>query len=300
MLPSRHDLWAVLMQAFLCRTETLPMEITELDYRAWGRMAFEAALHYLPKIVIALLLLWIGMWAIRVFGRGIQRGMSKREVEPTLQRFIGSMFSVGLKILLIITVIQMMGVQTTSFVAIIGAAGLAIGLALQGTLANFAGGVLVLLFKPYKVGDLIEAQGVLGNVKEIQIFTTVLLTPDNKTVIVPNGAAANGIITNYTAEGRIRVDCVLAIARNTDVARAREVLLPVLLADPKVLRDPPPSVTMSRQLPEGVELAVRPHCHPDHYWDVYFGTLERGSLALGKAGIEAPTNEHRVYLQKES
>ena len=159
--------------------------------------------------------------------------------------------------------------------------------------------MLVLLFKPYKVGDLIEAQGVVGNVKEIQIFTTVLITPDNKTVIVPNGAAANGIITNYTSDGKIRVDCVLAIARNTDVARAREVLIQVMLADPKVLRDPAPSVTMNKQLSEGVELAVRPFCAPEHYWDVYFGTLENGGAALHGADLKPPTSEHKVFIQKD-
>ena len=265
----------------------------------WMDQGIDQLVAYLPKVLLALLVLWVGMRLIKVFSRAVEKGMAGRQVEPTLRRFVGSLVSIGLKILLLVTAIQMMGVQTTSFVAIIGAAGLAIGLALQGTLANFAGGVLVLLFKPYKVGDLIEAQGVVGNVKEIQIFTTVLITPDNKTVIVPNGAAANGIITNYTADGKIRVDCVLAIARNTDVAKARAVLMQVMLADPKVLRDPAPSVAMSKQLGEGVELAVRPYADPAHYWDVYFGTLELGGQALLDAGIQAPTSEHKVYLQKE-
>lgn len=276
------------------------MDLNTHKYQQWIDRGLDQLVAYLPSLLLALLVLWVGMRLIKLFTRAVEKGMAGREVEPTLRRFVGSLLSVGLKILLFVTAIQMMGVQTTSFVAIIGAAGLAIGLALQGTLANFAGGVLVLLFKPYKVGDLIEAQGVVGNVKEIQIFTTVLLTPDSKTVIIPNGAAANGIITNFTAEGRIRVDCVLAIERNTDVAKAREVLLRVMLADPKVLRDPAPSVTMNKQLTEGVELAVRPYADPAHYWDVYFGTLEHGGQALLEAGIKAPTSEHKIFLQKES
>lgn len=274
--------------------------VTSVDkVQVWLDRAVDTVIAYLPRLGMALLVLWVGMRIIKLVGRGLDRGLQNRELEPTLRRFIGSLVSIGLRILLFVTAIQMMGVETTSFVAIIGAAGLAVGLALQGTLANFAGGVLVLLFKPFKVGDLVEMQGVTGTVKEIQIFTTVLLTPDNKTVIVPNGAAANGIITNYTAEGRIRVDCVLAIERNTDVGRAREILMGVMLANDKVLRDPAPSVTMNRQLTEGVELAVRPYCDPSHYWDVYFGTLEHGGAALLNAGIRTPTSEHKVFLHQQ-
>ncbi len=275
------------------------MDFATVNYERWMHMAVDAAVAYLPKVLFALVVLWVGMRLIKLFGRAVERGLETKSVEPTLRRFVGSMVSIGLKILLFVTAIQMMGVQTTSFVAIIGAAGLAIGLALQGTLANFAGGVLVLLFKPYKVGDLIETQGVVGHVKEIQIFTTVLITPENKTVIVPNGASANGIITNFTAEGRIRVDCVLAIARNSEVDKAREVLVHMMLADPKVLRDPAPSVNMNKQLTEGVELAVRPYCKPEHFWDVYFRTLELGGSALLEAGIVPPTNEHKVFIQKD-
>lgn len=276
------------------------METSVDKAQVWFDHALDAVVGYLPRLALALLVLWVGMRIIKLVGRALDRGLTHRELEPTLRRFIGSLVSIGLRILLFVTAIQMMGVETTSFVAIIGAAGLAVGLALQGTLANFAGGVLVLLFKPFKVGDLVEMQGVTGTVKEIQIFTTVLLTPDSKTVIVPNGAAANGIITNYTAEGRIRVDCVLAIERNTDVAKAREVLMHVMLANEKVMRDPAPSVTLNKQLTEGVELAVRPYCDPAHYWEVYFSTLEHGGAALLNAGIRTPTSEHKVYIQNQN
>lgn len=270
---------------------------TQADkFTIWADHAIDSMIGYLPHLALALVVLWVGMRVIKLIGRGLERGLTNREFEPTLIRFIGSLVSIGLRVLLFVTAIQMMGVETTSFVAIIGAAGLAVGLALQGTLANFAGGVLVLLFKPYKVGDLIETQGMTGSVKEIQIFTTVIVTNDNKTVIIPNGAAANGIITNYTAEGRIRVDLVIPIAQDTDVRKAREVLVAMMGRDPFVLRDPAPSVTVNKFLEDGMELAVRPWCDPSHYWDVYFNTLEEGKRALEDAGIRTPTPERNVHL----
>ena len=265
-------------------------------FSIWADHALDSLVGYLPHLALALAVLWVGMRVIKLIGRGLERGLAGRHLEPTLIRFIGSLVSIGLRILLFVTAIQMMGVETTSFVAIIGAAGLAVGLALQGTLANFAGGVLVLLFKPYKVGDLIEMQSILGTVKEIQIFTTVLLTQDNKTVIIPNGAAANGIITNYTAEGRIRVDLVIPIAQDADVRKAREALMAVMHRDKFVLHDPAPSVTLNKYLGDGVELAVRPWCDPTHYWEVYFGTLEEGKRALEEARIGTPTAERNVHL----
>ena len=209
---------------------------------------------------------------------------------------MGSLIGWGLKALLFVSVIQMLGVATTSFVAVLGAAGLAVGLALQGTLANFAGGVLILLFKPYKVGDLIEAQGEFGSVKEIQIFTTVLLTPENKTAIVPNGAMANGNIINYSREGRIRVDLTVGISYDSDIRKAREVLLKVMADQPNVMKDPAPLVAVSNLNDSSVDLAVRPHCAPEHYWDVYFTTLEEGKLALDAAAITIPFPQRDVHI----
>jgi small conductance mechanosensitive channel len=214
--------------------------------------------------------------------------LERRGVEPTLKRFLHSLVTISLKILLFITAIQMMGVATTSFVAIIGAAGLAVGLALQGTLANFAGGTLILLFRPYKLGDLIEAQGVLGTVKEIQIFTTVLLTPENKTAIIPNGAMANGNIVNYSADGKMRVDLTFGVSYGEPLDKVRQVLEEVMRGDSHVLKEPAPSVTVAKLNLEGIELAVRPWCDPKDYWTVHFGILEKGILALGSAGIKGP------------
>lgn len=269
-------------------------EVSAEQLGSLGEKATELAWSFGPKLIVALLVLWIGSILVRGLARLLGGVLDRKGVEPTLKRFLHSLLVVALRILLFITVIQMLGVQTTSFVAIIGAAGLAIGLALQGTLANFAGGTLVLLFKPYKLGDLIEAQGVIGTVKEIQIFTTVLLTPENKTAIIPNGPMANGNIINYSADGRMRVDLTICIGSNEPVSRAREVLLATMAADAKVLLDPAPMVMVQKLTIDGVELAVRPWCAPEHYWDVHFNTLEAGREALANAGIKGPQKEMRV------
>jgi small conductance mechanosensitive channel len=260
----------------------------------WGRKASDLLMEYAPKVVMALIILWIGSMLIRMAARLLGTVLDRKGVEPTLKRFLDSLVTIALRVLLFITVIQMMGIETTSFVAIIGAAGLAVGLALQGTLANFAGGTLILLFKPYKVGDLIEAQGVTGHVKEIQIFTTVLLTPENKTAIIPNGPMANGNIVNYSAEGHMRVDLTFGVSGDTPIAKARETLIAAMRANPMVLQDPAPSVTVNKLTLEGVELAVRPWCKPEHYWDVYFGTYEQGREALAIAGVKGPHKEVAV------
>lgn len=254
----------------------------------WGQLAMGALLAYGPKVLMALVVLWVGTLMIRMVARLLNGVLDRRGVEPTLKRFLHSLITISLRVLLFLTVIQMMGVATTSFVAIVGAAGLAVGLALQGTLANFAGGTLILLFKPYKLGDLIEAQGVLGNVKEIQIFTTVLLTPENKTAIIPNGAMANGNIINYSADGRMRVDLTMGVAYGEQLDKVRNVLEGVMKNDPRVLAEPAPSVTVNKLNLEGIELAVRPWCDPKDYWTVYFGILEQGIVALQAAGISGP------------
>ena len=162
---------------------------------------YDVIVNHGPRVLLVVVLLFFGLWVIKRIESGVRKLMTKRNLDPSLIPFLGTMLDIVLKILLIVTLAGMLGFETTSFIAILGAAGLAVGLALQGTLANFAGGVLILVFKPFRVGDLIEAQGEKGNVKEIQIFVTIINTPENKTVIIPNGAISNGNITNYTVEG---------------------------------------------------------------------------------------------------
>jgi small conductance mechanosensitive channel len=269
------------------------METAAID--RYTDMAIDMAVKYAPKVLLALLVLWIGGMLIKWSLRIMDRSLEKRGTDVSLRGFLRSLVSALLRVLLIVSVIQMLGVATTSFVAIIGAAGLAVGLALQGTLANFAGGVLLLLFKPYKVGDLIQAQGELGVVKDIQIFVTILLSPQNKTIIVPNGAMANGNITNFTSEGLIRVDLSCGIGYGEDIKKAREVLLDVMNNDEYVLADPAPSVAVSNLGDSSVDLALRPWCKPEHYWNVYSGTLEKGKEALDRAGIEIPFPQRVVH-----
>jgi small conductance mechanosensitive channel len=267
------------------------------DAQIWMDKGIEFATEYGPKIIGAIIIYIIGSWIIKKLVGGLRRVMAKSKYEESLQRFLLNLVSWALKIFLIIAVIGKLGVETTSFAAILAAAGLAIGMALQGSLANFAGGVLIMIFKPYKIGDLIEAQDVIGVVKEIEIFTTKLVSPDNKLVIVPNGAMGNGNITNYTAEGKIRVDTVVGVAYEEDIKQVKDVLLKVLTDNPQVLKDPAPSVNVLELADSSVNFAVRPFCKPEDYWDVYFATYEGCKNALDKAGIEIPY-PHEVEVQK--
>lgn len=260
--------------------------------------AYELILTYGPKIVLAILVLVIGIWIINRFTRIVRRMMETRNVNISLVGFASSLTNIGLKALLLISVAGMIGIQTTSFIAILGAAGLAIGLALQGTLANFAGGVMILIFKPYKVGDLIQAQGHLGVVKEIHIFVTVLLSPEKKTIIIPNGAISNGDVTNFTTEGIIRVDMTFGISYESNIKKAKEVLMKILESHPKVLKDPAPFIGVSELADSSVNLAVRPHTKPEDYWTVYFDVYENGKEALDKAGITIPFPQMDVHLNK--
>ena len=269
------------------------MESTQV----WIDKGIEFAMEFGPKIIGAILIYIIGSWVIKKLIGVVNKGMTKQEYDESLKRFLLNLAKWALTIFLIITVISTLGVETTSFAAVIAAAGLAIGLALQGSLSNFAGGVLLIIFKPYKIGDLIEAQGVLGNVKEIEIFTTKLITPENKLAIVPNGAMANGNIVNYTAEGKIRVDTTVGVAYDSDLQKTKDVLLAMLKSNPLVLQDPAPSVNVSELADSSVNLAVRPFCKPEDFWDVYFATIEGTKKALDGAGIEIPY-PHEVQINK--
>ncbi|MDC6406033.1 MULTISPECIES: mechanosensitive ion channel family protein [Maribacter] len=264
-------------------------------------LSMEAIMGYVETygvpLLKAILIYIVGAWVIKKIIKAVRKMFAKGTYDESLQKFLVNLISWALKIFLIITVISTLGVETTSLAAVIAAAGLAVGLALQGSLSNFAGGVLIMIFKPYKIGDLIEAQGVLGSVKEIEIFTTKLITPQNKLAIVPNGALANGNIINYTAEGTMRVDTVVGVDYGSNIKKTKEVLLEMLKANPKVLEDPAPSVNVEELADSSVNLAVRPYCKPEDYWDVYFATIEGTKEALDKAGIEIPY-PHEVQINK--
>lgn len=257
---------------------------------------YDLALELAPKLALAIITLLVGLWIIKGLTKVLKVSMERSKVDPTLIPFMGSLVSWMLKVLLFISVASMIGIATTSFVAVLGAAGLAVGLALQGSLANFAGGVLIMIFKPYKVGDLIESQGHLGVVKEVQIFNTILLSPQSKQIIIPNGAVSNGSIVNYTVEGLIRVDLTVGVSYDADIDQAKSVLMEVLNNHDKVLKDPAPFVGVSEMADSSVNFAVRPHCRPEHYWDVYFEVNEAMKKALDKNSIAIPFPQRDVHL----
>ncbi len=261
---------------------------TQIDLKAIG-------LEYGIPLIKAILVLIIGLFIVKLITKGLKKSLHKRDMDPSLQSFLGSMVSTLLKVLVIISALGMLGVEMTSFIAILGAAGLAIGLALSGTLQNFAGGVMLLLFKPFKVGDLIQAQGHTGKVSDIMIFVTTLLSNDNKTIILPNGPLANGDIVNYTTATHRRVDLVIGIAYGEKIKDAKEVLMSVLKNHPKVLQDPAPFVGVLELADSSVNLAVRPFCDNKDYWEVYFDIYEQGKEALDAAGIEIPFPQIDVH-----
>ncbi len=262
--------------------------------------AVELVMSYGPKLVLAIVVLVVGLWLIRILTRFIGRVMDKYEYDPSLQKFLVRLVSIGLKVMLFISVISMLGVQTTSFVALIGAAGLAVGFALQGSLANFAGGVMILMFKPYKIGDVIETQGFTGKVEEIRIFNTIMKTFDNKIIIVPNGAVSSGSITNYTAEPTRRVDLTFGIGYDDDIRKAKSILRKIVEEDERVLEEPAPMIVVSEHGDSSVNLFVRPWCKTEDYWSIYFDMHEKVKLAFDQAGINIPYPQHDVHLFRES
>nr|WP_261389457.1 mechanosensitive ion channel domain-containing protein [Ferrimonas balearica] len=255
----------------------------------------DMTLSYGPKLMLAIIVLLMGLWFIRGLVKVVDKSMDKANVDITLQRFLLSIISVGLKFVLVVIFASMIGVETASLVAMLGAAGLAIGLALQGSLANFAGGVLILLFKPFKFGDVIEAQGFLGRVHEIQIFNTILLTMDNQKVVIPNGLLSNGCVKNLFSEPTRRVDLTFGISYDDDIAIAKEVLAKVIGEDSRILKDPEPEIYVSAHADSSVNLLVRPWVNSDDYWPVYFDLIERVKIAFDHNNITIPFPQRDVH-----
>jgi small conductance mechanosensitive channel len=255
-------------------------------------------IEYTPKILMAFAVLIIGLLIIKVFINTTKKVLSKREVDITLQKFLLNLLNWVLKILLFITVVAKLGIETTSFAAILASAGLAIGLALQGSLANFAGGILIIIFKPIKIGDFIEAQGVSGSVKEIEIFTTKLNTTDNKEIIIPNGALSNGNIVNYSTEATRRVDFTFGVGYDSNVKITKEVISRVIHSHPLVLKEPAPAVNLSELADSSINFFTRGWVKKEDYWTVKFDVLEQTKEALDAAGIDIPY-PHSVQINKE-
>lgn len=269
-----------------------------MDIEKWTEKAIELGTEYGLRIIAAIIIWVVGSWIIKSLMKGTKKLMQKREFDESLQKFLLNFLGWVLKILLILAILAKLGVETTSFAAILAAAGLAVGMALQGSLGNFAGGVLIMIFKPFKIGDLIEAQGQIGVVKEIEIFTTKLTGLSNKEIIIPNGALSNGNIINYSTEGTRRVDLVFGVSYDSNIKQTKEVIMNVLTSHPLILEEPAPAVTVLELADSSVNFATRPWCKTDDYWKVYFDVTEQVKEALDAAGIEIPY-PHQVEIQKK-
>jgi small conductance mechanosensitive channel len=254
--------------------------------------------EYAPTFILALVTLVGGLYLVNVFVRFIKRVMTKREVDASLIPFMASILNALLKVMLIISVASMVGIETTSFIAVLGAAGLAIGLALQGSLANFAGGVLILVLRPYKVGDVIEAQGVIAMVTEIQIFHTILKTFDNKIIIIPNGPLGNSTIINYSAEPTRLVEWVFGIGYEDDIDKAKEIIQKTIFTDDRILNKENPFINLSELADSSVNFKVRAEVEQDNYWSVFFEMTENVKKAFDKEGITIPFPQRDVHLHQ--
>ncbi|WP_353959187.1 mechanosensitive ion channel family protein [Lutimonas halocynthiae] len=253
---------------------------------------------YGPKLLGAIAVLIIGNYIIKIMLNSFSKMLDKKKTDSSLKPFLLSLVRILLKTMLVISVLGMLGVQMTSFIAVLGAAGLAVGMALSGTLQNFAGGVIILLFKPFKVGDYINAQGHSGIVKEIQIFNTILLELDNKTVIIPNGPLSTGSMVNYSTEPTRRVDFTFGIAYGDSVDKARKILFQLFKEDKRILTDPASFVGLSEMADSSVNLTARAWVKGEDYWDVFFDINEKTYNAFNAEGISIPFPQMDVHLQK--
>lgn len=258
------------------------------NYQEYVDKAVEWALAILPSLVLAIILFFVGLWVIGFVNKFIRRFFDKKEYDETLESFLQSFISITLKFLLFVLVVTQLGVKTSSLVAVVGAAGLAVGLALQGSLANFAGGVLILIFKPFKVGDWISAQGVDGTVKEISIFNTKLSTFGNQIAIIPNGQLSNGNIVNYNMENTRRDKIDVGIGYGSNIKEAKEILLKICADNPDINTEPAPEVYVGELADSSVNLTLRFWANNDVFWSAHFYVMEETKLRFDAAGIEIP------------
>lgn len=261
------------------------------------QQAIAMVMTYAPKVLLAIVTLVIGLWLINRFINVLDKKLGAKD--PTLNKFVCGLIGVIFKVLLFISVASMIGIATTSFIAVIGAAGLAIGLALQGSLANFAGGVLILIFKPFKVGDTIETQGFLGAVAEIQILYTVVNTFDNRRIVVPNGSLSNATLTNVSIYATRRCDMTFGIHYNDDIDKAKAVIKRLIEEDERSLTDPPPRISVGSLGDNSVNLIVRPWVPTDDLWPYYWDMQEKVKKAFDAEGITIPFPQRDVHMYQE-
>ena len=275
-------------------------EITAMVNPEQFNALVEGASKFGLQIIAAIAVFIIGRWLARRLTEFLERGLKRAGTDPTLVSFFRNIAYFGLLVLVIIAAVGQLGVQTTSFIAILGAAGLAVGLALQGSLANFAAGVLMIIFRPFKSGDFVEAAGTAGVVEEIQLFTTTMRTPDNKTIIIPNAQVTSDTITNYSARDTRRLDLVFGVSYTDDLDKVKRVIGEVLAEEPRLLKDPEPLVGLLELGDSSVNFAVRPWVKSSEYWPVFFDLQEAMKKRFDKEGISIPFPQRDVHLYQQA
>ena len=275
------------------------IEKESIDYlQKYWDYVINILIEFSPRLISALLIFLIGWYAIKVIKRVVTKIMIKREMEPTLSKFLADILIWTLKILLFVTVISRLGVENSSFVAIIGAAGLAIGLSLQGSLSNFAGGVLIIMFKPFKVGDFIEAQGVSGTVQQIQIFVTQLATVDNQIIFVPNGALSNGNIINYSYAETRRANIIINISYDSNLKKAKEIIFEIIHNHPAILKEPEPVILVDSLGDSSVNIAVRPWSKLEDFFTMRSDILEQIKHKFEENNITIPFPQSEIHIKQ--
>lgn len=265
----------------------VPVEVIQKNLLLWGK-----------QFVIALLIFWIGMRVVRLMMRAFNKAMELRKVDASLTTFLTSFLKIALQAIVVIATINQLGVATTSIVAVLASAGLAVGMALSGTLQNFAGGAMILMFKPFKVGDFIEAQGHSGTVKSIQIFVTILTTADNKQIVLPNGGLSNGSLINYNAQDKRRVEWTFGIGYGDDLDKAKAIIRGILESDERILRDPEMLVELVAMADSSVNILTRAWTLTGDYWPVFYAVNTAVYKAFNEEGISIPFPQIDVHLQK--
>ena len=270
--------------------------LQKLDVEALIEFASTTGLQFLINLVAAAAIFIIGRWVAKAVHKVVVKGMQRANVEPLLVKFLGNILYALLLTFVILAAISRIGIQTASLIAVIGAAGLAVGLALQGSLANFAAGVMVIIFRPYRIGDYVEAGGVSGTVEDVQIISTELSTPDNRKIIVPNGQMMSGAVVNYSAHATRRVDLTVGVGYDDDIDTVRRVLESVVADDPRVLSEPAPNIRMNAMGDSSITWIVRPWVQASDYWDVYWEMTEEIKRRFDREGISIPFPQRDVHL----
>lgn len=275
-------------------TEAVPTSVEEAS-QLWTQIQDVVAVWGL-KVIAAIAIFIVGRWIAQLVRKGVRRGMEKGGIDPIITGFTASIAYIALLVFVVVAALGQLGIQTTSFIAIVGAAGLAIGLALQGSLANFAAGFLMIIFRPFKVGDFIEGAGVAGKVEAIQIFTTTLLTGDNKTIIVPNAKLSGDNIVNYSTQSTRRVDMTVGVSYDADLSIVKTVLNDIISKDSRILSDPPPQVAVAELADSSVNFVVRVWANTADYWGVKFDLTETIKNRFDAEGIGIPFPQREVHI----